>query len=382
MISLDRWVASFAVVALLSLLAIIGMRESPVDTNNVETKSAVTSRLSLQSPQSEMSELRAADLRSALRDLCADSVNESPDDNWKPEDAEAQIEAWNELKRQLANRLSASPSAEHLHLAALLDSGSASRVELIDRAVSLNPDDAFVLWGAVHICAEEREATDCSLRDWDQRLLEIDGQNSESWIRIAANRYQEDDTDAALDALHRAAASAETRAYWTETLEMIERGFAAGTDFAFPERVGMAFGLAASDQPNYRDYVTMCREQSAKSVQWAYACLTYGELVENQGKTNMGVSIAFTIQKLALEALGDMEMLTAVDRRQKTYRQAMQESVGNNYEVTERLFISNPSMFSAYLAAVRTHGESRARVRLAEETSRLLQQQPELACVP
>ena len=30
----------------------------------------------------------------------------------------------------------------------------------------------------------------------------------------------------------------------------------------------------------------MCKEQSAKNVDWAHACLAYGELVENQGKTD------------------------------------------------------------------------------------------------
>lgn len=74
--------------------------------------------------------------------------------------------------------------------------------------------------------------------------------------------------------------------------------------------------------------------------------------------------------------------LAAVDRRQKARQQEMLASAKNNYALAERVFISNPSMFSAYLAAVRTYGESGARVRLTEETSRLLQQQPELACAP
>jgi len=139
----------------------------------------------------------------------------------------------------------------------LLDSGPASRVELIDRAVSLTPNDAFVLWGAVHICTEERDQTGCPLRAWENRLLEIDGQNSESWVRVAANRYQAGDQDKALDALRHAATSGETRAYWTESIEMIERGLAAGSDYSFPERAGMAFGFAASMLPDYGDYLSL-----------------------------------------------------------------------------------------------------------------------------
>ncbi len=144
----------------------------------------------------------------------------------------------------------------------------------------------------------------------------------------------------------------------------------------------MAFGFAASKLPNYGDYVTMCKEQSARNTEWAYACLAYGELVENQGKTDMGVAIARSIQKLALEALGDSAKITEVEQRLQAARKERQDSVRDNYAVTMRLMISHPAVFSAYLAAVRTHGESGARVFLAEETGRLLRQQPELACAP
>jgi hypothetical protein len=54
----------------------------------------------------------------------------------------------------------------------------------------------------------------------------------------------------------------------------------------------------------------------------------------------------------------------------------MLDSVGGNYAVSERLLISNPAVFSAYLAAVRTHGESGARVYLAKEASRCFSSSP------
>ncbi len=380
MTSTGRRIASITAVALLGLAAIVGMLETSVDSNKDETTEVIPSLSSSPSSQSAAPELPDEDFRFALRELCASSAEHSGDDNWSPEETQAQRELFNELKRSLSNRLSVSSSAEHLHFAALLASGSESRVELIDRAVSLNPNAAFVLWDAVQICAEKRIAPRCPLRDWEQRLLEIGGQNSASWVRVAANRYQADDFDSALDALRYAATSAETRAYWTETVEMIERGFAAASDYAFPFRASMAFGIAASMLPDYSDYVRMCRKQSAKSVEWAYACLAYGELVENQSKNRMGVSIARAIQKLALEALGDVDKLAAVEKRQQAFQQKMLDSVGDDHAMTERVLVSSPAMFSAYLAAARTHGESAARAHLVEETSRLLQQQPELAC--
>lgn len=281
-----------------------------------------------------------------------------------------------EVMHDIAERLSLSSSSEHLHVAALLDRDPASRVQRIELAVSRNPDHALLLWGAVHICADAIDTTDCRLRDWEQRLLAIDGQNSESWVRVAANRYQAGDSAAALAAMRHAATAAESRAYWTETIEMIERGLAAGSDYTFPERVSVAFGLAASSLPDYGDYLTMCREQSAENVEWAYVCLAYGELVEQQGKTEMGVSIALAIQKVAFEALGDEEKLGAVAARQQRRRNARESSVGS----TEHLLLSEPAALRDYLAAIRIHGEHGARVRLAAETSRWLARQPEANC--
>lgn len=57
-------------------------------------------------------------------------------------------------------------------------------------------------------------------------------------------------------------------------------------------------------------------------------------------------------------------------------------SVEKYYAVTTRPMLSNPTIFSAYLAAVRIHGEAGARAYLASETDRLLRQRTELACNP
>jgi hypothetical protein len=236
MISTGRWIAFIALVALLGVAATVGMRGTPDDTNDIATAKVIPSPSPLTSLQSATPTMPEATILAALQELCANSTEGSDNDNWSPEETQARVEAFNNLKQTLSNRLSVSSSAEHLHLAALLERESVSRIDLMARAVALTPDDPFVLWGAVHICAEERAAKGCPLRDWEERLLKVDGQNSESWIRVAANRYKAGESDSALDALRHAATAAETRAYWTETIEMVERGFAAGSDYAFPER--------------------------------------------------------------------------------------------------------------------------------------------------
>lgn len=372
-----RIAAIVLTTALLGFAAGLGMREKPFDAEDADPISLEPIDLPSLSTASSLPELPESDLRAAMTDLCsADNQRQIP------MDIQPHLKAFNDLKQSLSERLSVSSSTEHLHLAALLDGNSESRVKLIERAMSQNTTDAFLLWGAVQICADSGASTSCRLRDWEKQLIEIDGQNSESWIRIAANRYQDGDLSAALEAMRHAATAAETRAYWTETIELIERGLAAGSDYSFPERAGMAFGIAASERPRYGDYVTMCKEQSAESVDWTYACLAYGELVENQGKTEMGVAIGRSIRKLALEALGELENAAAVEQQLQARRQERLKSIGDYDAVIERLIISNPTLFTAYLAAVRSQGEVAARDHIETEIERLLEQQPELVCEP
>jgi hypothetical protein len=126
----------------------------------------------------------------------------------------------------------------------------------------------------------------------------------------------------------------------------------------------------------------MCKEQSLLSADWAYTCLGYGELAESQSKTEIGVSFGRSIQKLALKALGELEKAAEVEQRLQARRQERLDSIGNHNPATERLIVSNPTLFSAYMAAIRSQGEIAAQRYIRKETERLLEQQPELACEP
>lgn len=370
-------VGFFMLIALVSSVYLIAQYEEP--------RSAGLPATSIDIPRAEAAArtsagFPAAELQSALTDVCSNTATESADKVWTQEEIQAQIDSFNDQKQALSENLSASSSAEHLHVAAILEDDPASRFELIQTAILRSPSDPFLVWGAVRICSETTETMQCPLRDWERLLIAVDGQNSESWIRVAANRYAASEFDEALEAMRHAATGAVSRAYWTEMIEMIERGFAAGSDFGFPERAEMAFGVAASMLPRYGDYVKMCEERSAQSVDWGYACLAYGELVESQGKTEIGAAIARSIQRLALEGLGEVEKAEEVQRRIEARRQERLRSINDYDPAIERLIFSNPTLLSAYLAAIRSVGEETARKKITIEVERLIERQPALSC--
>ncbi|WP_116364299.1 hypothetical protein [Parahaliea mediterranea] len=284
------------------------------------------------------------------------------------------FDAW---QQALARRLAVSPSAEHLLLAAMLESDATARGALIARATAGHADDPFLLWSAVQFCAGAGSCSDGALA---QRLAAVDGSNSETWAYIASSRFAAGEHAAALDAMRYAASAAQTRDYWTETIEMIERGLAASTDLAFAERAGMALGLAAAHLPDYSGTVRMCREQSAASVEWAYTCLRYGQLVEAQGKTAMGSAIARVIQGFAYEALGEVERARALAQQREAHKQAQLDAVKDHRPAVDRVLMSNPRFFYAYLDGVRAEGEAVALQRITTEIEQHIEQYPELGC--
>jgi len=373
-----RLIAFIAAAVLLVIAVVFAVRELPTDGAEAGTAADASFISSLLPARVAATGLPEKPPRPALEELCAAVANETGDSG----ETNPRLLPFDELQEHLLGRLSVSPTAEHLILAAFLDDDSASRIGIIDRAVSSNRHDAFTLWNAVHICTEEHEATGCPLRDWEQQLLRVDGQNSESWIRVAANRYESRDLDGALEALKRAAASAETRAYWTETIEMAERGLAAGADLSFQERATMAFNIASSNLPLWGDYMDMCGAQSAIDVDWAYACLAYGRTLENQGRTFNGLLIGLAIQEASLEALSDRDGLARLEQRKAARSRELSALASDKMSMAEQLVTSTPDEFSSYLASVRRSGEWDAMAIVVEEASALIQHQPELACIP
>ena len=319
---------------------------------------------------------------------CLPETAEKEKKVWTQEEVERKTDEFEKLEQRLSEYLLASESSEHIHLAALLEDNPVRRIELFESAVSQYPSDPFLVWATVQNCSGRKNGIpggkfnpqSCRLRELERQLVAIDGQNSESWILVAINRYQEGELDAALTAMQHAASVSETRTYWTETIEMFERGLAAASDYPFPERVGLALGYASMELPSYRAYFDMCSELSVQSTDWAHACIAYGETAEKQGKTEMGIEFARSMQEIAYHALGELEKAAEVEQRQETSRREKMRSPMTNNPVFDRIIFSNPTLFSAYLEAVRSDGETAAGFHIAGEVERLLEQQSDLAC--
>ena len=287
---------------------------------------------------------------------------------------EGLVDDFKRREEGLVERLSASPESEHLHVAALIEKDFETSLQLMQRALEINPDSAVALWTAANMCTSPLKTAACPLDEWVQRLVKIDGHNSEAWMLAATTSYAAGDTDAALEAMRQAAAAPETRIFWPDILELAERSLAAGGDFSFAERVSMAFGLIR--MPDYRQYTKMCREQSAQNAQWAALCLAYGEHAEQQSKTRLGTAMARSIQSIALEEMGDRSGHAEIQARIQEIRAQRWADTKSGKDSWLGFALYSPPLFEAYVKATRAVGEEEAAAYVMNEARRLLDQEP------
>ena len=296
-----------------------------------------------------------------------------------PADPDSETTRFRERRQRLVGKLSVSPDVGHLHAAAMVEADPARALKLLDTAFKLDPNDAHLVWDATHLCSENVADSGCPLRRWESRLLALDGQNSEAWIRVAANRHRSGDAQGALRAMQQAAAAAESRIYWPESVELHERALASSGDYSFPERAAFGFGLAPL--PRDQDYTTMCQEKSARDAEWAHACLAYGELTERQSKAYSNRSIGLSIQTIALRALGDDEQLAVVSAKQEKTKREYLEVTSSQSNLEEEALLMSPVLFYRYLEAVKAHGELAAQRQWRAEVQQWLNEHPEGDCI-
>ncbi|MEM1152694.1 MAG: hypothetical protein AAGI44_01040 [Pseudomonadota bacterium] len=377
---------SLAIILFIAALILLIIILEPSSTGYVEEKIAIPESKAVKKISGGDVSIRKA-IAQSLSDTCAEARRPSQPDVVQPYTEDEREELLQRLQNDInktKRTLIASSDPEHKHVSALLEEDPILRIDLISQALEAHAD-AYLLWDAVRICADSLNETGCPISEWEKKMLDVDGQNSEAWIRAAANRYESGDLGSAYAAMQQAAVAAESEDYWTHRLAMLERGFLAGSDLSFENRIERAFSVSAMQLPDYGAYVDMCKAEAPESIDWAYACLRYGETAERLGKTLIGQAIGRAIQKIALEAIGDDEQLTALERRGATTREQMNLDAQLNARLsqTSRLGIvgSSPTLFFAYLANIQTYGEAHAMTTLNSAIRDWLAENQDAGCV-
>ncbi len=291
-------------------------------------------------------------------------------------------EAWVETSVNAASILAQSTTAEHLLVAALLRLQESpmpdltESVTLLERALHFGGATPLLVWHAVHLCSVDNAPQNCRLPEWELLLVSVDGGNSESWARIAANQYQRGEIEQALFSLRRAASADTSSAFYPETAAAVTRGLRASSGLHTYERSIM--GLASPSPVITHSATTLCREM-ALDGEWAASCLAYGRLLEKQGKTILGVQIGLAVQEIVLTAVGDASAAAKVSQRQETYHDRMSILARLN-PAQQFAMADNPSLWAELLGHIRSVGELEAWAVMAERMEQHFKLHPELDC--
>lgn len=278
-------------------------------------------------------------------------------------------------QERIKNALTASADFEHQHVLAVMTRSPEGRLQHLNAALKTAPDDVFLLWDAVHLCSKLNDADGCDLPALQARLQILDGDNSETWMAIAISRAADGNMNAALQALQTAATATRSSEFFVARVARMERGMTAAGGIPFGKRVVGAIGYAAaSDSPDYGEYITMCKDGMKVDAAWAYACAEYATTAEQQAETIIGSAIAMSLQKLAYEFLGDSKKLEALAERRAVLSQFMDGSPSDADDILQYLIGSDPTFFAAYLDSIRTHGELNTRERLRTDIETALEE--------
>lgn len=281
---------------------------------------------------------------------------------------------WSETKNQLTQ----STQSDHLYVAAMMEEDKAERLTLIKRAIEADPQNKHSYRLGLTTCMYSPVTQGCQNKEWEKRLVELDRENSEAWMMVAANRYHHGDTQAAYEALEQAASAEDSTIYWVHNIELATQVLEAGGIKSFSHRAQAAIALSLVPSPAYSRYIVMCREQSNTNPAWAQACLTYGERSAQLSATLLGESIARVIQIQAHKALGNEQIAQELEDLQ-TMRK-VEYSTNSVQQKEMHLAFAVPELFYAYLDLLRSHGELGAIKLVRNEISQYVENNPNRAC--
>lgn len=303
-----------------------------------------------------------------LDDAAAFAARESSAAN-PVEVPEADSEDWlpGELGRAKRS-LAGSGNPEHFLAAFLLEqvearssapNASSAYTTLADLgARAANPDSPLLAWHALLACHEAKQS--CPYAHLEQRLLEAQRQNAESWALVAALRYGRGDSAGALAAMQGAARAPTSTWHWGETMALIERTLAAQTSMPYAARMSHAFGVgAAATLPRQTELLQMCRVESATSRAWGEACLAFGTLRGERNDTDLARALSYSIRGQVLTALGDAAGAAEVAAERALYdaeRTAGELSTSRGKLLTA-LIEADPARLHAYFGAMQRFGE-------------------------
>ncbi len=232
-------------------------------------------------------------------------------------------------------------------------------VDVIDSG-SMSP---YLVWKAVNRCLSRNgSGFACPRERWIELQKEIDGDNSEVWMRIAGLRFSQGDEAAGIAALERAANATRTDDYFARDLGVIVNGAEASGEVNRYGAARLAFGLAAGVLPAYEYHSYACLDPAISDAYRVRLCEQYASNIRNRATSDIVSETAKSIDLFALKTRGEVQQ---VEERETARQQALQARVNDvsNERARKQFERLNPDLLYAYLSDFGLYGEQEAQAR-------------------
>ncbi len=285
-----------------------------------------------------------------------------PVDNTAAESAEARFER---VAAFAESRFSSSRNPDKLVFYALLAEQNGEALSRFMEEIDAGSRSPYLVWKAVNRCLSRNgSAFACPRAQWIDLQKQLDGDNSEVWMRLAGLRFAQSDDAAGMAALQRAANATRTEDYFARDLGVIVNGAEASGEVNRYEAARLALSLSASVLPAYEYHSYACLDPGITDAYRVQLCKQYAANVRSRPTSAIVANTARSIEIFALKAAGDIAQVEALEEEiLEESRIAVRDiPLEQARELLERL---NPELLYQYLADFATYGEQDAQARRA-----------------
>ncbi len=240
--------------------------------------------------------------------------------------------------------------------------------EYLAQASKLSPNSRLVSWNQLLACTGSNDR-DCDVAAVHSRAVALDGSNGAVWMKITSDHLAADKEELALDAVRRAIAAPRFDEYWIDHVMLLERAFAASTDWPLADKVIKAIGLVAAMPLPVMPLYDKCRKLGKDAAVWLELCDQLGQKMFDDGRTIITRGIGLGLRNVAADLALNPGRRARVSRLKREFSESYSKLIGQR-EAANLLF-NDEHVMHDYLDNFATYGEFEALTRLAAEVSRL-----------
>ncbi|MBU2878785.1 MULTISPECIES: hypothetical protein [Aliiglaciecola] len=259
--------------------------------------------------------------------------------------------------------------SEHKQLAYALFSDLSEQASRLDKLFSFNqrfPNNSLALEQILGLCTENKGHQGCNQQLVEQ-AISVGGDNAAMWFAVANFHASRNALDLVKDALRQVNSAPLFEESFADYIGLYIDSLQGRPNENFTRNALSAFGAAAT-QPSFFNIISkLCTDKPKQDVEFLQLCLSLGQTMEFQGKTNITQNIGMAYQEVIYELEGNDLALKELELRREKH---FEHSIFLFHKATN-LALFDQRLFRSWLENLRNLGEQAAARLVIEEAIEL-----------